>query len=136
MPITNVPDEAIYEEWDDSLERASIIVTSLDAAHYSGNILKTQSKAMPNVPLPQGIGTSGSPRCPLLRLAKVLADAAKKKVNTYTRRRRVVSSGSEGVSNASKIFSTAKESISTAGESMSVSTADVVDMCINTSFIS
>nr|GEV47537.1 hypothetical protein [Tanacetum cinerariifolium] len=57
--------------------------------------------------------------------AKVLADAAKKKVNTYTRRR-AVSTGSERVSTASRIFSTAEESVSTAGESMPVSTADVV----------
>nr|GEW20963.1 hypothetical protein [Tanacetum cinerariifolium] len=62
----------------------------------------------------------------VLSAAKVLADAAKKKVNTYTRRRRAVSTGSEGVSTTSRIFSTAKESVSTTGESMPVSTADMV----------
>nr|GFA98479.1 hypothetical protein [Tanacetum cinerariifolium] len=62
----------------------------------------------------------------VLSAAKVLADAAKKKVNTYTRRRRAVSTCSEGDSTASRIFSTAKELVSTAGESMPVSTTDVV----------
>ncbi|GJZ65551.1 hypothetical protein Tco_0622247 [Tanacetum coccineum] len=61
-----------------------------------------------------------------LSIAKVLADAAKKNVNTYTRRRRAVSTGSEGVSTASRIFSTAEESVSTAGASMPVSTAGMV----------
>ncbi|GKB39225.1 hypothetical protein Tco_0884167 [Tanacetum coccineum] len=57
--------------------------------------------------------------------AKVLADTAKN-VHTYTRRRRVVSTGSGGVSTASRLFSTAKESVSTAGASMPVSTAGMV----------
>nr|GEX29716.1 reverse transcriptase domain-containing protein [Tanacetum cinerariifolium] len=43
----------------------------------------------------------------VLSAAKVLADAAKEKVNTYTRRRRAVSTGSEGVSTAYRIVSTA-----------------------------
>ncbi|GJY01337.1 hypothetical protein Tco_0359489 [Tanacetum coccineum] len=62
----------------------------------------------------------------VLSAAKVLTDAAKKNVNTYTRRRRAVSTSSEGVSTASRIFSTAEESVSTAGASMPVSTADMV----------
>ncbi|GJZ69843.1 hypothetical protein Tco_0633393 [Tanacetum coccineum] len=62
----------------------------------------------------------------VLSTAKVLADVAKKNVNTYTRRRRAVSTGSEGVSTASRIFSTAKELVSTAGSSMPVSTAGMV----------
>nr|GEW17337.1 copia protein [Tanacetum cinerariifolium] len=147
VPIPNVPDEAVYEEWDDSVERATTTAASLDAAQDSGNILKTQSMAMPNVPLPQGIGTGGSPRCqetigvPLFRLGlrgylpphdspllrvNTLGNAAKKKVNTYTKRRRAVSTSSEGVSTASRIFSTVEESVKTVGESMPVSTADVV----------
>ncbi|GKB94459.1 hypothetical protein Tco_0980596, partial [Tanacetum coccineum] len=51
--------------------------------------------------------------------AKVLVDAAKENVHTYTRRRRAVSTGSGGIS-------TAEESISTAGTSMPVSTAGMV----------
>ncbi|GKA78515.1 hypothetical protein Tco_0785052 [Tanacetum coccineum] len=62
-PITNVADEAVYEEWDDRVERATTTAASLDAEHASGTIPKTQSTAMPNVPLPQGIGAGGSPRC-------------------------------------------------------------------------
>ncbi|GJX59730.1 hypothetical protein Tco_0291120 [Tanacetum coccineum] len=47
----------------------------------------------------------------VLSAAKVLADAAKKNVNTYTKRKRAVSTGSEGVSTASRIFSIAEESL-------------------------
>ncbi|GKF19389.1 hypothetical protein Tco_0068027 [Tanacetum coccineum] len=63
VPIPNVADKAVYEEWDDRVERATTTTASLDAAQDSGNILKTQSTAMPNVPLPLGIGAGGSPRC-------------------------------------------------------------------------
>ncbi|GJT46290.1 hypothetical protein Tco_0955005 [Tanacetum coccineum] len=55
----------------------------------------------------------------VLSAAKVLADAAKTNVHTYTRRRRAVSTGSGGIS-------TAEESVSTAGASMPVSTAGMV----------
>ncbi|GJR77153.1 hypothetical protein Tco_0089518 [Tanacetum coccineum] len=62
-PIPNVPDEAVYEEWDDRVERATTTAASLDAEQASGNINRTQSTTIPNVPLPQGIGAGGSPRC-------------------------------------------------------------------------
>ncbi|GKF37902.1 hypothetical protein Tco_0114660, partial [Tanacetum coccineum] len=42
-PIPNVPDEAIYEEWDDRVERATTTAASLDAEQASGNINRTQS---------------------------------------------------------------------------------------------
>ncbi|GKC45742.1 hypothetical protein Tco_1063464 [Tanacetum coccineum] len=61
--IPNVPDEAVYEEWDDRVGRATTTATSLDAAQASGNITKTQPTAIPNVPFSQVIGTGGSPRC-------------------------------------------------------------------------
>nr|GEU78515.1 hypothetical protein [Tanacetum cinerariifolium] len=146
LQIADADDEAVYEEWDDSVERATTTAASLDTAQDNGNILKTQSMVMPNVPLPQGIGTGGSPRVLALKTdlrqtKKVYGTAYTKlimkgrmieeidqdtgitlvtltKVNTYTRRRRAVSTGSEGVSTASKIFYTAEESVSTAGESM------------------
>ncbi|GJX30761.1 retrovirus-related pol polyprotein from transposon TNT 1-94 [Tanacetum coccineum] len=54
-PIPNVTDEVVYQEWDDGVERATTTAASLDAAQASGNITKTQSTAIPNVPLP-GIG--------------------------------------------------------------------------------
>ncbi|GJR76585.1 hypothetical protein Tco_0088950 [Tanacetum coccineum] len=55
----------------------------------------------------------------VLSIAKVLADAAKINVHTYTRRRRAVSTGSGGIS-------TAKETVSTAGTSIPVCTAGMV----------
>nr|GEV93690.1 hypothetical protein [Tanacetum cinerariifolium] len=58
--------------------------------------------------------------------AKVLADATRKNVQTYTKRKRAVSTGSGGISTASSLFSTAKESISTTGASMPVSTVGMV----------
>ncbi|GKB56227.1 hypothetical protein Tco_0912413 [Tanacetum coccineum] len=61
-PIPNARDEAVYEEWDDRVERATTTAASLDAEQASGNINRTQSTAIPNVPLHQGIGAGGSPR--------------------------------------------------------------------------
>ncbi|GKA38995.1 hypothetical protein Tco_0731546 [Tanacetum coccineum] len=158
--IPNVPDEAVYEEWDDRVERATTTAASLDAEQASGNINRTQSMIMPNVPLPQEISAGGSPRCqeamggsiaqtrservptppydsPLPRVhtlgsdegrkdqpedqlgvlsaAKILADAAKTNIHIYTRRRRVVSTSSGGISTTSRLFSTTEESVSTAG---------------------
>ncbi|GJY28501.1 hypothetical protein Tco_0404268 [Tanacetum coccineum] len=54
----------------------------------------------------------------ILSAAKVLADAAKTNVHTYTRRRRAVNTCSGGIS-------TAEESVSIASASMPVSTADM-----------
>ncbi|GKB31201.1 hypothetical protein Tco_0870602 [Tanacetum coccineum] len=47
---TNVVDEAVNEEMDDSLERAATTATGLKAEQDSGNIDKTQSKATLNEP--------------------------------------------------------------------------------------
>ncbi|GJR00809.1 putative ribonuclease H-like domain-containing protein [Tanacetum coccineum] len=46
----------------DGVERAITTDASLDAAHDSDNIIKTHTMAMPNVDVPQGIDTGGSPR--------------------------------------------------------------------------
>ncbi|GKC81737.1 hypothetical protein Tco_1137454 [Tanacetum coccineum] len=59
----------------------------------------------------------------VLSAAKVLADAAR--VQTYSRRRRAVSTGSGGVSTASRIIITAEEIAMTVGASMPGSTASV-----------
>ncbi|GJW47243.1 hypothetical protein Tco_0078889 [Tanacetum coccineum] len=229
IAIQEKEDEAVYKEWNDRVERAITTAASLDAEQAIGNINRTQSIAMPNVPLPYEISVGGSPRCqeamgvPLLKIglrggelrgrlesktkgigvlitklikkvkklektiksnqarrrakivvsddeedledsskqgrmieeidqdagvtlvtlthsqedqpedqlgvfsaAKVLADAAKENVHTYTIRRRVVSTGSGRISTASRLFSTAKESVSTTGASMPVSTAGIV----------
>nr|GEV55820.1 ribonuclease H-like domain-containing protein [Tanacetum cinerariifolium] len=114
--IPNVLDEAVYEEWDDSVERATTTAASLDATQNSG------AKKPRGVPLLRlGLRGQGSGLGDKLKAdkedqlgvhstAKVLVDAAKK-VNTYTRIRRAVSTGSEGISTASKIFSTTGESM-------------------------
>ncbi|GJT00993.1 hypothetical protein Tco_0822162 [Tanacetum coccineum] len=62
-PIPNVPDEAVYEEWDDGVGRATTTAASLDASQASGNITMTQPTTIPNVPLSHEIGTCGSLRC-------------------------------------------------------------------------
>ncbi|GKE67813.1 hypothetical protein Tco_1521974, partial [Tanacetum coccineum] len=54
---------AVHKELGDIVERAATTATSLDAEQDSGNILKTQSTTIPNVPLSQGISTGGNPRC-------------------------------------------------------------------------
>nr|GEW55506.1 Gag-Pol polyprotein [Tanacetum cinerariifolium] len=69
----------------------------------------------------------------VLSAAKVLADAARKNVQSYTRRRKAVSSGSDGISTASRLFSTAEESVCTVGASMPVSTASMIQE-VNISF--
>ncbi|GKD25730.1 hypothetical protein Tco_1231944, partial [Tanacetum coccineum] len=56
-------DEAVYEEKGDNVERAATTATSLATEQGSGNINRTQSTAIPNVPFPQGIGLGGSSRC-------------------------------------------------------------------------
>ncbi|GKD45781.1 hypothetical protein Tco_1270426 [Tanacetum coccineum] len=77
--IPNVADEVVYEEWDDRVERGATTAASLDAEQASGNINRTQSIAMPNVPLPYEISVGGSPRCqeamgvPLLKIDRVVA---------------------------------------------------------------
>nr|GEX52034.1 hypothetical protein [Tanacetum cinerariifolium] len=71
VPIPNVSDEAVYEEWDDSVKRATTTAASLDAVQDSGKILKTQSTTMLNVTHPQGIGTGGSPSMSLQELTNL-----------------------------------------------------------------
>ncbi|GKC24291.1 hypothetical protein Tco_1026441, partial [Tanacetum coccineum] len=61
-PINLVADEVVHEERGDNVERAATSATSLDADQDSGNITRTPSTAMPNVPLPKGIGSGGRPR--------------------------------------------------------------------------
>nr|GFB80728.1 hypothetical protein [Tanacetum cinerariifolium] len=61
---TSVPqnlrtNEAVNQEDGDRVERAITTDASLEAAHDSDNIIKTQTMAMPIVDIPQGIDTSG-----------------------------------------------------------------------------
>ncbi|GJS76322.1 hypothetical protein Tco_0726203 [Tanacetum coccineum] len=205
--IPNVPDETVYEEWDDRVERATTTAASLDAAQDSGgsprcqeamggSIAQTRVLALETdlrqtkkvygaaytklirkvkklektvksnqarrrakivvldddedskdsskqgrmieeidqdarITLVTPIKDSSQEDQPedqlgVLSATKVLADAAKKNVNTYTRRRRAVSTSSGRVSTTSRLFSTAEESVSTAGASMPVSTDGMV----------
>ncbi|GKB55192.1 hypothetical protein Tco_0905945 [Tanacetum coccineum] len=200
-PIPNVPDEAVYEEWDDIVERVTTTAASLDAAQASVPGAKKPRGVpllrlclrgylhRPMIHLSQGLthlevmravkklektvktnqarrrakivvsddeedledsskqgrmieeinqdagvtlvtpthSQEDQPEDQLgvFSAAKVLADAAKN-INTYTRRRMAVSTGSGGVSTTSRLFSTAEESVSTAGASMPVSTAGTV----------
>ncbi|GKC98768.1 hypothetical protein Tco_1169043 [Tanacetum coccineum] len=61
VPIPNVADEVIFKEWDDRVVRATTTAASLDAAHASGNITKTQSTTMSNDHLSQEIGLGDRP---------------------------------------------------------------------------
>ncbi|GJQ95235.1 hypothetical protein Tco_0006374 [Tanacetum coccineum] len=62
VPTTNVADEAVNEEMDDSLVRAATTASSLEVEHDSGNIDKTQSKETPNEPSYPGTSSGGGPR--------------------------------------------------------------------------
>ncbi|GKC89354.1 hypothetical protein Tco_1150003 [Tanacetum coccineum] len=57
-----VGDEVVHKELGDRVERDATTAASLDVEQDNGNIIKTQSTAIPNVPLSQEIGTGGSPR--------------------------------------------------------------------------
>ncbi|GJV89024.1 hypothetical protein Tco_1532962 [Tanacetum coccineum] len=61
-PTTNIADEAVNEEMDDSLVRAATTASSLEAEQDSGNINKTQSKATPNEPSSLGTSSGDGPR--------------------------------------------------------------------------
>ncbi|GKB96235.1 hypothetical protein Tco_0982372 [Tanacetum coccineum] len=61
-PTTNVADEAVYKEMDNSLVRAATTASSLETEQDSGNIDKTQSKATPNEPSSSGTNSGGDPR--------------------------------------------------------------------------
>ncbi|GKD76342.1 hypothetical protein Tco_1338963 [Tanacetum coccineum] len=61
-PTTLVADEIVHKERGDSVERAATTATSLDAKQGSGNLNRTQSTALLNEPIPQGIGLGCGPR--------------------------------------------------------------------------
>ncbi|GJW39193.1 hypothetical protein Tco_0065038 [Tanacetum coccineum] len=61
-PTTLVAHETVYEERDDRMERAATTASSLEAEQDSGNILRTQSMATLNKPIPQGTGSGCGPR--------------------------------------------------------------------------
>ncbi|GKE77304.1 hypothetical protein Tco_1543424, partial [Tanacetum coccineum] len=55
-PTTLVADETVHKERGDSMERAATTATSLDSEKDSGNIIRTQSMATLNEPIPQETG--------------------------------------------------------------------------------
>ncbi|GJU67869.1 putative ribonuclease H-like domain-containing protein [Tanacetum coccineum] len=62
VPYDNVADEAVNEEMDDSLVRASTTASGLEAKQDSGNIDKTQSKETPNESSSPGTSSGGAPK--------------------------------------------------------------------------
>ncbi|GKD35503.1 putative ribonuclease H-like domain-containing protein, partial [Tanacetum coccineum] len=54
--------ETVYKEWEDRMERATTIASSLDAEQDSGNINRTQSMATLNESFPQGTDSGSGPR--------------------------------------------------------------------------
>nr|GEZ22854.1 uncharacterized mitochondrial protein AtMg00810-like [Tanacetum cinerariifolium] len=62
-PTTNVVDEAVNKEMDNSFVRAATTASSLEAKQDSGNVNKTQFKTTPNEPGSQGTSSGGGPRC-------------------------------------------------------------------------
>ncbi|GJX36767.1 ribonuclease H-like domain-containing protein [Tanacetum coccineum] len=153
-PHTNVADEAASISIDVRHGGAATTVTSLDVGHGCGNINKIPSIPCDS-PLLRGhtLGSDEgrmqqnelmdlviklSDRCEALETdlsaTKVLVDAVRKRreviyVQSYTRRRRAVSTGSGEIS-------TAGESVSTAGASMPVSTAGMIQEAIIPSSVS
>ncbi|GJQ95388.1 hypothetical protein Tco_0006527 [Tanacetum coccineum] len=98
---------------------------AIQAEEGEGSGYPSESQAPPSTgqptneePIPNVVSSSHQ-KTQTPSAAKVHADASKENVHTYTRRRRAVSTGSDGIS-------TAKESVSTAGASMPVSTAGMV----------
>nr|GEU91096.1 reverse transcriptase domain-containing protein [Tanacetum cinerariifolium] len=59
---TNVADNAVNEEINDSLVRAATTASSLEVEQDSGNINKTQSKATPNESSSQWTNSGGGPK--------------------------------------------------------------------------
>ncbi|GKA69663.1 hypothetical protein Tco_0775727 [Tanacetum coccineum] len=111
IPQSNEPtkldaDEVVHEERGDSVKRAAITVASLDAEQDSGNINRTQSTAIPNVPFPQGISSGGSPR--VLDLENV-KDAQALEIKNLKKRVKKL----ERKNNAEKGVSAAKDKDST-----------------------
>ncbi|GKA03452.1 hypothetical protein Tco_0676233 [Tanacetum coccineum] len=66
LPQTSIPqdlraDDAVHKEGGDSVERAITTTDSLDAAYDSNKVIRTQTMAMPNVDILQGMDTGVSP---------------------------------------------------------------------------
>ncbi|GKD86397.1 hypothetical protein Tco_1357551, partial [Tanacetum coccineum] len=61
-PTTFVADKTVYEEREDRMERVATTASSLEAEQDNGNIIRTQSMATLNEPIPQGTGSGSGPK--------------------------------------------------------------------------
>ncbi|GKB43577.1 ribonuclease H-like domain-containing protein [Tanacetum coccineum] len=59
---TSLIDETVYEERGDNMERAATSTASLDTKQDNGNIIRTQSMATHNEPIPQRTGLGSGPK--------------------------------------------------------------------------
>ncbi|GJR08775.1 hypothetical protein Tco_0791427 [Tanacetum coccineum] len=62
IPTTTSPSHNVHKERGDNMERAVTTAISLDAEQGSGNIIRTQSMAIFNEPIPQGTGSGSGPK--------------------------------------------------------------------------
>ncbi|GKE66672.1 hypothetical protein Tco_1520833, partial [Tanacetum coccineum] len=62
-PTTNVADEVVFEEMDNSVERAATTATSLDEEQDRGNINKTKSKVTLNETSSLVTSSGSGPKC-------------------------------------------------------------------------
>ncbi|GJY01514.1 hypothetical protein Tco_0359666 [Tanacetum coccineum] len=115
-PTTNVADEAVNEEMNASLEKATTTATSLDAEQDRGNINKTQSKATLNEPSFIGTSSGSGPRRQDIigdtiaqtrtqRLQALEINSLKRRVTKLKRRKR---SGTHGIKRLYKVGLSAK----------------------------
>ncbi|GKB86876.1 hypothetical protein Tco_0959148, partial [Tanacetum coccineum] len=108
-PIPNVADEAVYEEWDNRVERATTIAARLDGIG-AGDSPRYQEA------IGSSIAQTRSKRELLWLLLHIV-----KKINLKISWESLVQ-----LSTASRLFSIVEESVSTNGASMLVSTASMV----------
>ncbi|GJY76403.1 hypothetical protein Tco_0481519 [Tanacetum coccineum] len=71
--INLVPDETVYKEWEDRMERAATTASNLDAEQDSGNINRTQFMTTLNESNPYGTCSGSGPRCQDTRLGGAYA---------------------------------------------------------------
>ncbi|GJW92803.1 hypothetical protein Tco_0172475 [Tanacetum coccineum] len=62
MPLDLRADKVVHKEGGDSVSRALTTDASLVITQDSDTIIRTQTTTMPNVDIPQGMDTNGSPR--------------------------------------------------------------------------
>ncbi|GKC51001.1 hypothetical protein Tco_1073746 [Tanacetum coccineum] len=62
LQFNDEDDETVHEKRGDSMEKATTTAASLDAEQDSGNIIRTQSMATLNEPIPQGTGSGSGHR--------------------------------------------------------------------------